>query len=323
MKSTAELKNLAWRRLWSERWFGRLLGGSLLLCVCGNAVCSLVGGALDALNVQDWEDYGRAVAGNRVTCTTPVPNLTPDYALLATSATLFQWFFLAIMSGIAAYGCAVILRRCLANEEQGWLKAAFGGFGMPFGMFWLFFRRALIGFGWVLLPALLLAAAAVAGAPLLARLALPDPVALAIVAGAAAVGVALLVVCACVPFYRYRYLWLVKAGHPEWGAGACLGACRALMRGNMMKAVRLDCSYWRPIALALLLAAACVGSALAAAAGVMPAATGLAGIVSFCAFATVTVVTGPYIAAGQAFLYRELEQGTAAPQADGGAALDP
>ena len=46
----------------------------------------------------------------------------------------------------------------------------------------------------------------------------------------------------CIPFYRYRFLWLVKAEHPEWGAGECIGACRKLMKDNMLKSFWLDCS---------------------------------------------------------------------------------
>ena len=312
MRSNAELKDLAWRRLWADRWFSRLFCGALLLGFCVNVVCSLVAGALGRLNVQDWADYARAVAVNRVDCTTPIPNLTLDYALLATSATVFQWFFLAIMSGIAAYGGAVILRRCTATEEQGWLKAAFGGFGQPFGMLWLFVRQVLIYVGWAVASALPLGFAVGVGMPLVSRLAPSGPLASAV--AATVVGLCVLL-CVGVPFYRYRYLWIVKAGHPEWGAGECLEACRALMRGRLMKSVRLDCAYWRPISLVLLLAMLCAGAAASAGAGIMPLPMGAVSAVSFCALVVASVVTGQYVAVGQALLYRELEQDAAtAPQ---------
>ena len=154
MRSNTEFRNLAWKRLWADHWFGRLFGGGLLLTLSVYAVNVVIGGILGRLGVQDWQDYYVAVAMNRKDLTTPVPNLTSDFIFQATSATVLETFIGYIMAGIAAYGAAVILLRCLRNEENGWLGAAFGGFKDPFGMLWLFVRITLIYLGWMLLALL-------------------------------------------------------------------------------------------------------------------------------------------------------------------------
>lgn len=313
MKSNAELKKLAWQRLWTDRWFSRIFGGCLLLGLCGNFICSVVAGVLQRLHVQTWADYNEAVIANRATCTVPIPNLTPDYVLQTTSATVFQWFFIAIVSGIAAYGFAVIRHRCLANDEKGWLRAAFGGFSAPFEMCWLFVRQTLIRLGWMLPPVFVLGVIAGACWPLLKRLNLSDSLDLSNPSGLVILGVviglfgAVLLFFSCVPFYRYRYLWLIKAEHPTWSSGRCLRACRTLMRGNMMKAVRLDCSYWKPITFALLLLAIiCGGLMVMAKPDTAHPLLGIVCLVSGCVLIVTLLVTWQYIAVGQAFLYQEL-----------------
>ncbi|MGN0833861.1 MAG: hypothetical protein ACI4RD_09480 [Kiritimatiellia bacterium] len=308
MKSNAELKELAWRRLWTDRWFGRLFGGGLLLGLCGYVINAFIDGVLVSLNVQSWVDYAKAVALNRAQLTTPVPYLTSNYVFHATTATILKLFFAYVTYGIAAYGGAVILRRCLANAEQGWLKAAFGGFGQPFGMFWLFIRQVFIYVGWALAPVLLLAVATGVGAPFFRRLMLSEPQGAAVAGTAFVLGGLAVLVCIGVPFYRYRYLWLVKAEHPEWSAGACLRSCRALMRGNLMQSVRLDCAYWKPLALVLLLTVVCISAA--ASASMVPPLLGMISVVSsFCVLMATSVVIGQYISVGQAFLYQELKDG--------------
>lgn len=308
MKSNAELKQLAWSRLWTDRWFGRLFGGGLLLSLCGYAVNSVIGGALAGLNVQSWGDYARAVALNRVQLTTPVPSLTPDYVSQATSATLFECFFSYIVAGIVAYGGAVILRRCLANEERGWLKAAFGGFGQPFGVCWLFFRQVVIFIGWTLMSALPLGLIIGFGQPLVSRLYPTGPLAATVAVMAVVLGGLLVMLGACVPFYRYRYLWLIKAENPDWGAGKCLKACRTLMRGKMMKSVRLDCAYWKPITLLLLLAVAFGISGTLATGDKAVWSAGLVCFASLCGVMAVSIMISQYISVGQAFLYQELKR---------------
>lgn len=273
MKNSTELKELAWDRLWTGRWFGRLLGGSILLGFCGYAVQTLISQSLASMNVPDWLTYSTAFARNLMDQVTPVPIVTRDYATLATSSSALVLFFSWLMSAIAAFGNAVIVVRCLKNDGDRWIAAAFGGFRDPFGMLWLMVRYVLIMFGWSLL--------AVVFFPL---------------------GLPLLVIA----FYRYRFLWLVKADHPDWSAGACLRTCRTMMKGCKMRSFRLDCAYWWPITVVLILSAACVVSLGLAMAGVATLLTGFAcGLLTF-ATCVASLVVGLYLKVGQGFLYRDV-----------------
>ena len=283
MRSTTELRNLAWQRLWADKWFGRLFGGGLLLSLCGYAVNVVLGSVLAELNVRTWSDYYMAVLQNWQDLTTPVPNLTHDFIYQATSSGAFSMFIGYIMAGIAAYGSAVILLRCLRNEENGWLGAAFGGFRDPFGMLWLMVRYIFVYVVWGLF------------------LVIPP------------LGIWLMIVA----FYRYRFLFLVKAEHPDWSAGACMKHCRELMKGHMMDSFRLDCAYWKPITLVMLLvfAATVVGmsAALFRDSGPIVAMLGLATFLVLIVCVGFSIVLGQYISVGQGFLYEELKQETESP----------
>ena len=317
MRSNTELRNLAWKRLWADRWFGRLFGGGLLLSLCGYAVNVVVGGILGRLHVQSWMEYAQTVAQNRQDLTTPVPQLTPDFISQATSSTVLTVFLSYIMAGIAAYGTAVILLRCLKNEEEGWLGAAFGGFAMPFGLLWLMVRYILVFVGWAIVAL---------GVPgLIAGLAYPfvKTLSVGMISVCAGIGVAAglswAIFIFCIPFYRYRFLFLVKAEHPDWSAGECMKSCRELMKGNMLKSFRLDCSYWKPITLVLLptlgffMASSFLALEFRANGMVVAVAFVIALLALFPAFAG-GVVLAQYIGVGQGFLYQDLKDGQTTEQ---------
>ena len=313
MRTNIEFRNLAWKRLWTDKWFGRLFGGGLLLSLCGYAVKTVIVGILGRLGVQDWQDYYVAVAMNRKDLTTPVPNLTGNYIFTATSASVLEAFIGYIMTAIAAYGAAVILLRCLKNEEEGWLGAAFGGFKDPFGMLWLFVRFVLIYLGWMLSALFLLGGIAGIFFPVVKSVPESAPLpAAAVMAIAFTLGIGILLAAYCIPFYRYRFLFLVKAEHPDWSAGECIRSCRSLMEGHKMESFKLDCSYWKPIALVMLLmllvAAVIPLVALFKVGG--PVFTLLA-VVAFFAFSACfagAIVLGQYIGVGQGFFYQDLCQ---------------
>lgn len=307
MRSTAELRELAWKRLWADHWFGRLFGGGLLLGLCGYAVQIVLSGILGRLHVQSWQDYYLAVIQNRHNLTTPIPNLTANYVSQASSSTVLTFFFSFLMAGIVSYGCAVILKKCLANDERGWLGEAFGGFKYPFGMLWLQLRYWLIWIGWSLVAFGVPGFLCGAGYPLVKNLPMLQQ---ALVAG---IGMMLLfcwvVWIYCIPFYRYQFLWLVKADHPDWGAGECIAFCCKLMKGNMLKSFWLDCSYWKPITALLVLILLLMGSAAAlpSAPALMKAVLGAVVVIGFCAALAASIVLGQYIRVGQGFLYEELK----------------
>lgn len=311
MKSNVEFRNLAWKRLWTDHWFGRLFGGGLLLGLCGYAVQVVLSGILGRLHVQSWMEYAQAVAQNRQDLTTPVPNLTADFISQATSSTVLTLFLSYIMAGIAAYGCAVLLLRCLRNEEDGWLGAAFSGFAMPFGLLWLLVRVVLVFVGWAIVA--LGVPAFIAGAACLFAKALPDGVLAVCVGVGVAAGLSWAIFIYCIPFYRYRFIFLVKAEHPDWGAGVCMKHCRELMRGNMMRSFRLDCSYWKPITLLLVLVMAAMAAFLLVALlkdnAMLAVLVGLGGVLALLASFAGGIVLVQYVHVGQGFLYEELKEG--------------
>ena len=313
MRSNVEFRELAWKRLWADHWFGRLFGGGFLLGLCGYAVQVVLSGILRRLSVQSWFEYLQTVAQNRQDLTTPIPNLTSDYISQASSSTVLTVFFSFLMAGIASYGGAVILKKCLANDEKGWLGEAFGGFKYPFGMLWLWVRLWFIWIGWTAVAFFVPGFLCGVGYPLVKGLPL---VRLSIVAGLfVTVALCWVIWMYCIPFYRYRFLWLVKAEHPEWGAGECIRACRKLMEDNMLKSFRLDCSYWKPITLMLLpllvLSLTIWINEFYFGGGRQGLAI-IAIVVFLCliAFLPLVLVVPQYISVGQGFLYEELKQET-------------
>lgn len=314
MRSNIEFRNLAWKRLWTDKWFGRLFGGGILLTLCGYAVNTVISGILGRLGVQDWQDYYLARAQNIKDLTTPVPNLTGDYIFTATSATVFQSFIGYIMTAIAAYGAAVILLRCLKNEEEGWLGAAFGGFKDPFGMLWLFVRGMLIYFGWMLSALLPIGVIAGVCVPAVKPMLESAPLlAASVMAIAFTLGIGILLAVCCIPFYRYRFLFLVKADHPDWSAGVCIRSCKALMEGHKMESFKLDCSYWKPITMVLVLVMMAVTAILLVVLlkdnKMLAALLGLGGVLALFASFAGGIVLAQYIGVGQGFFYQDLKDG--------------
>ena len=316
MKSNVEFRELAWKRLWADKWFGRLFGGGLLLALCGSAVQVVLSGILGRLGVMSWLDYAQVVAEHRQDPTVTVPQLTDAFISQASSSTVLTLFFSFIMAGIASYGGAVILRKCLANDGKDWLGEAFGGFRNPFGMLWLQLRYWLIFFFWGILAWLPVGMSVGISIPLMKRFAEANlTLTVAVVTLLTSVGVAALFAIYAVPFYRYRFLWLIKAEHPDWGAGACIAASRKLMKGNKFKSFKLDCSYWKAITLMLLpllvLALTILVNEWQCGEGPQGVATiGAVAFVCLVAFLPLAIVVPKYISVGQGFLYEELRSRT-------------
>ena len=307
-----ELKEQAWNRLWKGQWFWKLFGGGLLLQLCGQAVQTVLAGVLGRLGVDDWQDFMEVVKLNRADPGVPIPQLTGEYVTQATLATGLELFLGWILAAIAAYGASVLLVRCLKDDPDGWLGAAFGGFRMPWGLLGLLLRFVLITLCWALPAILFFGLISGLAIPLCKSLVQSSPVMASLVATFFA-SLALLVFGAvfCVPFYRYRFVWLVKAEHPDWSAGACLRETKRLMEGHKMRSFRLDCAYWKPIVGVMLLFGAALGGfgAAAALSWSSVGATVLAGLLAAALLMLAlcsAVVLGQYIAVGQAFLYREL-----------------
>ena len=323
MRSNSEIRDRAWCLLWQGKWFWRLLGGAILLNVCTQVVYTVLNGILYRLGVFGMTAFTNALeeyAKNGA----PLPEFTPDRIVQFASSTALTMFFVFIMGGIAAFGNGTLVIRAADENEDGWLKSAFGGFRMPLGLAWLSFRISLIYMGWCL----------VAFAPLVVVVGLATGSNAsgisAGVGGAAAyalavtAGLSLAAAILCVPIYRYRYLFRLKADHPDWSAGQCIRECSALSDGFKWRCFVHDCSYWKILLAPLLLSALFVAVVVAASTakhwcaadvGAAVAAVGaLVAIALYFALIALIAVAVWYIAVGQTLLYRDILQEKARQQ---------
>ena len=315
MRSNSEIRDRAWCLLWQGKWFWRLLGGAILLNVCTQVVYTVLNGILYRLGVFGMTAFTNALeeyAKNGA----PLPEFTPDRIVQFASSTALTMFFVFIMGGIAAFGNGTLVIRAADENEDGWLKSAFGGFRMPLGLAWLSFRITLIYMGWCL----------VAFAPLVVVVGLATGSNAsgisAGVGGAAAyalavtAGLSLAAAILCVPIYRYRYLFRLKADHPDWSAGQCIRECSALSDGFKWRCFVHGCSYWKILLAPLLLSALFVAVVVAASTakhwcaadvGAAVAAVGaLVAIALYFSLLALIAVAVWYIAVGQTLLYRDI-----------------
>ena len=317
MRGNSEIRESAWRLLWQGNWFWKLLGGAILLNVCSQVVYAVLNGLLYRFGVFGMTALTNAMeeyAKNR----TPLPDVTPSLVAQFASSTALTLFFGFIMAGIAAYGNSTLLLRATDEKNEGWLKAAFGGFAIPLDLAWLLFRVSLIFVFWnivALVPSGAVVWTAVKVAP-------PAPTYFLAVFAALSMYVAIM----CIPFYRYRYLFRIKADHPDWPAGRCIGECAALTEGFKRRSFVHDCSYWKILLAPLLLLLACVvgvcGAAIPAVRQLCPegarmvvaAAGALLFVVSYLVFIVFAVVIGFYNGVGQTLLYRDILQEKASQQ---------
>ena len=323
MRSNSEIRDRAWCLLWQGKWFWRLLGGAILLNVCTQVVYTVLNGMLYRLGVFGMTAFTNALeeyAKNGA----PLPEFTPDRIVQFASSTVLTMFFVFIMGGIAAFGNGTLVIRAVDENEDGWLKSAFGGFRMPLGLAWLSFRISLIYMVWCL----------VAFAPLAVMVGLATGLNAsgisASVGGAAAyalavtVGLSLAAAILCVPIYRYRYLFRLKADNPDWSAGQCIRECSALSDGFKWRCFVHDCSYWKILLAPLLLSALFVAVVVAAstakhwcavdASAAVAAVGALVAIALYFALIALIAVAVWYIAVGQTLLYRDILQERASQQ---------
>ena len=75
-----------------------------------------------------------------------------------------------------------------------------------------------------------------------------------------------------------------------------------------MESFRLDCAYWKPITLALLLSILmCCGAAFIVRGGILALLGGVALLASFVGLLTAVIILSQYISVGQGFLYEDLK----------------
>ena len=305
VKSSLEIRQAAWHRLFAEHWFGVLLYGAILIGLCGGLIKSVASGIIAGFHVLTLKEAVLNAAAHG--------GFDPS-ALMSDGTAVFQivssfaldTFFSMVVGGIVAYGFAALQLRCLADDRRDWLKAVFGGFARPLELAWLMFRQSLVFVGWGLLGSVpLIACGMVVYALTDGAETVPEMSTCGVCGLAGAVSMLVAFAVLLVPFYRYRFIFLVKAEHPEMGAGECMRTCRGLMNGHAMESFRLDCSYWRPITLLLVLFC---GIAFCAECGGEPLLILPFILVLLMAALAVSVVLGQYLSLGQAMFYEEIRR---------------
>lgn len=304
-----ELKSLAWERLFQGKWFWKLFGGEMFVQLAAQAI-GVVVSVLAQVGFQNWQDYLEIVKQNQLDHVTPVPELTREFMLVATSTQAVESFLGLILYGVVTFGGAALMLKCLKDDQENWFFSAFSGFKYPFGLLWLGIRQSLIFMGWTLLA--VIPAGAIVGGGIIASRQLfgTSTIASAIALSLAfSLGGLTTMLILLVPFYRYRFLWLVKAEHADWSAGECIKATRQMMEGNKMRSFKLDVAYWKPITGVFLLVL--VGMIAIVLAGYSKGLNEIGLMIGiFAGFAVFAscVVLGKYISLGQGFLYREISE---------------
>ena len=320
MRSDIEIRNDAWARLWQGKWFWKLLAGTILLNVCTQVVYAVLDGVLRRLGVFNLTALQAALEASQKTGAA-LPEFTPAVVFQLVSSTLLLFFFLFIMAGISTYGSSVLLLRAVDGDDKSWMKAAFGGFSMPFGLAWLWLSVAFVFALWYVLAGLPCAAVLYGAYLIMPPSECTTTGATCFYALAITLALGLFLAVFCVPFYRYRYLFRLKADHPEWSAWRCMRECAALVDGFKWRCFVHDCSYWRillallvPIVVVFAAVAFGVAGALAAkgASGGVPVSVivaALVGVLAYLALIPLALVAFFYVGLGQTFLYREISLG--------------
>ena len=288
MKSNREIKDEARTLLHKSPWGWRVLCVGMIVVIVWSFVIKALAAYLVSAGVQTWESYANAAFRARLSgLDLAIPSLR--VAAYMTVATAFVTFINWIFCGTKTFATSsATLCAVTKGDSPNWFKSALSGFARPFGMFSLMFFWVLRIVWWLYLGGIVIGVFVVP------------------------VFVLVAVVIACIAFsvvaaYRYRFAWFVKVRHPDWGANRCLNESRRLMKGKKWASFRLDCAYWKPIA--VWLAGLFVFTALCAAGHFLePVFTllGLLVLLSFLFLFAFGLYLGLYINFGQAIFYRDL-----------------
>lgn len=223
----------------------RAMSAMLLLMLAGSVAMFLLQLAFHISGVQTL-DYFILTAKRRAL------SAPANVLLFATLASLFAAFVRAVFVGIQCYGWSVASLRAINQMPLGLTRAAFAGFKAPLEMFVIVFGYTLRLF-LALLP-FVLVFVGIFMVSFRFHEAIRESIYLSL---------ALMVFCclaalfAFVPVlyvtYRYRFVWYLKVMNPEWRSGQCFCESARMMNGLKFKAFFLDCSYWKPLTLLILI----------------------------------------------------------------------
>ena len=267
MRCAREIRAEGWRRLWTDKWFGKVLFALILLGIVVQGALHLVQALYAGFDVIDVGTYLQQVreakmAGGIV----PVPVRETWIRMIVASG--FYAFIAVVFASCAQFGRCVILLKAARDEREGWMSGVFGGFRIPFGLFWQSLLTGLLVLLWSLL----------------------------------------LIFPGIVAAFRYSQAFYVRSEHPDWGALRCLRESGRLTDGNKWRLFRFNLSYlgYVLVAVAPLLAAAVIAPAcFAGGAGGKVVGVLLLLTLAVCFLAAAAVVSTA-IAVGRAVFYRDL-----------------
>lgn len=218
----------------------RAMSAMLLLMLAGSVAMFLLQLAFHVSGVQTL-DYLILTAKRRVL------SAPANVLLFATLASLFAAFVRAVFVGIQCYGWSVASLRAINQMPLGLTRAAFAGFKTPLEMFAIVFGYALRLF-LALLPFVFIFSGV-----LVADVIFHDALGEYIFVSLCCLAALFAFVLALYVTYRYRFVWYLKVMNPEWRAGQCFCESARMMNGLKLKAFFLDCSYWKPLTLLILI----------------------------------------------------------------------
>ncbi len=219
MKTSTEIRSYAWQTLMRPPWGGRVFWALCAVSIATSLAMQFIGKILVHYNMTTWFPFIQIWLQNYMSegLLTSVPSRA--IANQMTLATAFFIFFQILFLSIRTFGEQTFLLKAVRREEDKWFASAFAGFAQPFNCLGLYVQIMIRLTFWFFLAILFL--------PLI-----------------------FLPILAC---YRYQLAWPLKADHPDWSAAKCIRESCRLMKGNKWKAFYLDCSYWRPFTLVMLL----------------------------------------------------------------------
>ena len=150
MKTNREIRLESIKRVFTGKWFWRILVVWVLLGSINDFANKIVARVFKECEIQTWFDYllvklqGMA---NGVECEVP----SRAIALQMNHATAFSLFIAFIFGGIALFGVTSVVLKSAKQEDRGWFGDSFAGFARPLGLAWLGFVLAIRVALWSLL----------------------------------------------------------------------------------------------------------------------------------------------------------------------------
>lgn len=289
MKSSDEIRAVAWDALWTEGWIWRILALWAVIYAISAGIGYLVSICQWAMGAEDWTDYAsqRVVESvfNRFSSSGGNPEIwqelrqtlkldeipdvrSPWICASLTFSSIFRILVTAAVSGFSAVATAYIWLRAAGMAGGEWLGEglAYGKRPLGLAMLYILEKSIVIGlslFFW-----------------------LPGYYA----------------------SFCFQCAYYLKVDHPDWGAVRCLRESARMMEGHKWRAFWLDWSYWAIVTWAMvpLLGVSILLFPLLHAGIVWKIASVLLIIPLLAISVTVAWLANHYIGIGQAVLYREI-----------------